>query len=179
MTGTVPAAGPGGRFPSRPPACVIVVFVAIADPGSDDTRRRKGRKARKAEQRLAGGVACTFVFGGLWVITGAWFWLFPLAFAGLAPTVEGLLALRRERAARASALPAAPDPEHEVLRIARARGGRITASVVAVESSLSLAEVERVLDGMARGGHATLAVTDDGRVEYEFREFLPPAAARP
>ena len=44
---------------------------------------------------------------------------------------------------------------------------------------LSLAEAERVLDGMARGGHATVSVTDDGRVEYEFREFLPPPAAGP
>ncbi len=144
-----------------------------------DSERRKRRKAKKAEQRLAGGVACTFVFGGLWVITGAWFWLFPLGFVGLAPIVEGLLALRRARAERAGQLPKEPDPEHEILRIARAQGGRITASVIAVESSLSLAEAERVLDGMARGGHATVSVTDDGRVEYEFREFLPPPAAGP
>lgn len=150
--------------------------MVTAEVGGGDSERRKRRKEKKAEQRLAGGVACTFVFGGLWVITGAWFWLFPLAFVGLAPTIEGLLAVRRVRAERASQVPKEPDPEHEVLRIARAQGGRITASVIAVESSLSLAEAERVLDGMARSGHATVAVTDDGRVEYEFREFLPPAA---
>lgn len=170
------------------PPCVIVRAVVTVEINGGDSGRRKRRKAkkaegrlagRKAEQRLAGGVACTFVFGGLWVITGAWFWLFPLAFVGLAPTIEGLLALRRVRAERANDVPRQPDPEHEVLRIARAHGGRITPSVVAVQSLMSLAEAERVLDGMARGGHATLAVTDDGRVEYEFREFLPPAAARP
>ncbi|MDD9985285.1 MAG: hypothetical protein OXQ31_03340 [Spirochaetaceae bacterium] len=152
--------------------------MVTAEVGDGDSGRRKRRKEKKAEQRLAGGVACTFVFGGLWVITGAWFWLFPLAFVGLAPTIEGLFALRRVRAERASQVPKEPDHEHEVLRIARAQGGRITASVIAVESSLSLAEAERVLDGMARGGHATVAVTDDGRVEYEFREFLPPATRR-
>ena len=153
--------------------------VATVGRTGDDAGRKKQRSAKKAESRLAGGVACTFVFGGLWVITGAWFWLFPLAFVGLAPTIEGLLALRRVRSTSASELPKAPDPEHEVLRIARAQGGRITASVVAVESSLSLAEAEEALDGMARRGHATIAVTDDGRVEYEFREFLPPSAPRP
>ena len=152
--------------------------MAHAELGGDDSERKKRRKAKKAESRLAGGVACSLVFGGLWVFTGSWFWLLPLGFIGLAPTIEGLLALKRVRAARAGELPAAPDPEHEVLRIARAQGGRVTPSLVAVETSLSLAVAERVLDGMARSGHATVAVTDDGRVEYEFREFLPPAARR-
>ena len=150
--------------------------MVTVEVGGGDSGRRKRRKEKKAEQRLAGGVACSLVFGGLWVFTGSWFWLLPLGFIGLAPTIEGLLALRRVRAARASELPAAPDPEHEVLRIARAQGGRITPSLVAVESSLSLAQAEKVLDEMAAGGHATVAVTDAGRVEYEFREFLPPAA---
>ena len=140
----------------------------------EDAKHKKLRK--KAEGRLAGGVACTFAFGAVFAATGAWFWLFPLAFLGLGPIIEGGLALTRMRPARARGLPAAPDPEHEVLRIARAQRGRVTASVVAVESSLSIAEAERMLDRMARTGHATLAVTDDGRVEYEFREFLPPPA---
>ena len=71
--------------------------VATVGRTGDDAGHKKQRSAKKAESRLAGGVACTFVFGGLWVITGAWFWLFPLAFVGLAPTIEGLLALRRMR----------------------------------------------------------------------------------
>lgn len=142
--------------------------------GGEDAKHRKRRK--KAEGRLAGGVACTIAFGAVWAATGAWFWLFPLAFLGVGPIIEGGLILKRMRAARAGELPGAPDPEHEVLRIARAQRGRITASVVAVESALSIAEAERILDRLARTGHATLAVTDDGRVEYEFREFLPPPA---
>jgi len=173
---TALADGRSAPSPWRPPACAIVGAVVTVEIDGGDSERKKRRKEKKAEGRLAGGVACTFAFGALWVITGAWFWLFPLAFAGLAPTIESLLALRRARAAGARQLPKEPDAEHEVLRIARAQGGRITASVIAVESSLSLAEAERVLDGMARSGHATVAVTDDGRVEYEFREFLPPAA---
>ena len=161
-----------------PPPHAIVTPVVTVEIGGDQSERRKRRKEKKAEGRLAGGIAFTFVFGALLMFQGGWFWIFPLAFLGLGPTVEGLMALRRVRSARTSALPATPDPEHEVLRIARAQGGRVTASVVAVESSLSLAEAEKVLDGMARGGHATVAVTDDGRVEYEFREFRPPAAPR-
>ncbi len=161
----------------RPTPCVIIATVATVERSGEDAKHKKRRPAKKAEGRLAGGVACTFAFGALWVVTGAWFWLFPLAFLGLGPIIEGGLALKRMRSARE--LPNAPDPEHAVLRIARAQRGRITASVVAVESSLSIAEAERVLDGMARTGHATVAVTDDGRVEYEFREFLPPPAPPP
>ena len=162
----------------RPPPCYDDGVVNVERSG-EEVKPRKRRSVKKAEGRFAGGVACTFAFGALWVVTGAWFWLFPLAFLGLGPIIEGALSLKRMRSARMSELPKGPDPEHEVLRIARAQRGRITASVVAVESSLSIAEAERVLDGMARNGHATLAVTDDGRVEYEFREFLPPPAPPP
>ena len=157
--------------------------VATVGRTGDDAGRKKQRSAKKAESRLAGGVACTFVFGTfcVWRSVGDHRRLVLALSTGVRrpPTIEGLLALRRVRSTSASELPKAPDPEHEVLRIARAQGGRITASVVAVESSLSLAEAEEALDGMARRGHATIAVTDDGRVEYEFREFLPPSAPRP
>jgi len=37
---------------------------------------------------------------------------------------------------------------------------------------VSLEEVEKALDAMARMGYASLRVRDDGRVEYEFAEFL-------
>ena len=161
------------RLPAERPPCGIVRAVT-GERNGKESGRKKRRSAKSAEARLAGGVACTFVFGGLWVITGAWFWLFPLAFAGLGPTIEGVLALRRVRAAGRSELRKAPDPEHEVLRVARAQHGRITASVVAVDTSLSIAEAEQVLDTMARAGHASMVVSDDGRIEYEFREFLPP-----
>lgn len=164
--------------PGLPPYGIVTAVVTVQRNGGDSERTSQ-RRAKKAEGRLAGGIAFTFVFGALLLFQGGWFWIFPLAFLGVGPTIEGLLALRRMRASGASELPKEPDPEHEVLRIARAMRGRITASVVAVESSLSLAEAERVLDEMARGGHATLAVNDDGRVEYEFREFFPPAAPRP
>ena len=97
--------------------------VATVGRTGDDAGHKKQRSAKKAESRLAGGVACTFVFGGLWVSTGAWFWLFPLAFVGLAPTIEGLLALRRVRSTSASELPKAPDPEHEVLAHRPRSGG--------------------------------------------------------
>ena len=156
-----------------------VVLLAVVGERDDDARsakKKNGKSRKKSERAVASGLACTFVFGALWIITGEWFWIFPLAFAGLTPSIRGLLALRRARAADARQLPSTTDSEHEVLRIARAQGGRVTPSVVAVESLLSLAEAEQVLDRMARGGHATVAVAEDGRVEYEFREFLPPAA---
>ena len=66
-----------------------------------------------------------------------------------------------------------------MLQIARRQSGRVTPTLVAVDTTLSVEAAERTLDEMVRGGHATMAVADDGRVEYEFREFLPsPDAGR-
>ena len=115
------------------------------------------------------------MFCALLLFQGGWFWIFPLAFAGVLPAVKGILSLRRIRSSPRLREPA-PDPQTEVLKIARRQSGRVTPALVAVDSALSVAEAERALDEMVRGGHAAMMVADDGRVEYEFREFLPPAA---
>lgn len=139
---------------------------------------RKERKERKqAEGEFASGVTFCAVFGALLLFQGGWFWLFPLALVGVMPAVKGFLSMRRIRAAPRLRAPAAADPQTEVLKIARLQGGRLTPALVAVDTTLSVEEAEQTLDEMVRGGYATMAVAEDGRVEYEFREFLPPAAA--
>ena len=135
------------------------------------------RKERKqAEGELASGLTCSAVFGALLLLHGGWFWIFPLAFVGVLPAVKGFLSLRRIRSLPRPREPAPPDPQTAVLKIARRQSGRVTPALVAVDSALSVAEAERALDEMVRGGHAAMVVADDGRVEYEFREFLPPPA---
>jgi hypothetical protein len=37
---------------------------------------------------------------------------------------------------------------------------------------MSVETAERVLDGLAKKGHASMRVRDDGRIEYEFSEFM-------
>lgn len=139
--------------------------------------RRERKERKKAEGEFASGLTFSAVFGALLLFHGGWFWLFPLALVGVLPAVKGFMSLRRLRSVPRLSAPAAPDPQTEVLKIARLQGGRITPALVAVDTTLSVEEAERTLDEMVRGGYAAMAVADDGRVEYEFREFLPPAAA--
>ena len=143
---------------------------------AERAERRLRKERKQAEGELASGLVFSAVFGALLLFQGGWFWIFPLAFAGALPAVKGLLALRRFGSSPTLRGPAPPDPQTEVLKIARQQSGRVTPALVAVDSALSVAEAERALDEMVRGGHAAMVVADDGRVEYEFREFLPPAA---
>jgi len=151
--------------------------VARRDDAEEHTGKRRGKKRKRAEGQLASGLTFSAVFGALLLFQGSWFWIFPFAFAGVLPAVQAFLSLRRLGARPRAPEPALPDPQKEVLRIARGHMGRVTAAIVALDSPLSMAESERTLDEMVRNGHASMAVADDGRVEYEFREFLPPPAA--
>ena len=152
--------------------------MASAEGSAERAARRVRKKRKQAEGELASGLTFSAVFGALLLFQGGWFWIFPLAFAGVLPAVKGLLSLRRIGSSPRLRAPAAPDPQTEVLKIARRHSGRVTPALVAVDTTLSVEAAERALDEMVRGGHATMAVADDGRVEYEFREFLPPADPR-
>ncbi len=151
-----------------------------ADDRSARRAERRLRKERKqAEGELASGLVFSVVFGALLIFHGGWFWWFPFGFAGVLPAVKGFLSLRQLSASARLNAPAPPDPQTQVLRIARRQSGRVTPALIAVDTTLSVAEAERTLDEMVRAGHASMTVADDGRVEYEFREFLPPAAGDP
>jgi len=149
------------------------VLALSAEDSAERAARRLRRERKQAEGELASGLTFSAVFVVLLLVQGGWFWIFPLAFAGFLPAVKGFLSLRRIGSLRRLRAPA-PDPQTEVLKIARRQGGRVTPALVAVDTPLSVEEAERALDQMVSGGYATMAVADDGRVEYEFREFLPP-----
>ena len=151
--------------------------VAPRDDAEEHAGKRRRKKRKHAEGQLASGLTFSAVFGALLLIHGGWFWIFPLAFAGVLPAVQAFLSLRRLGAGLSAPKASLPDPQKEVLRIARHHRGRVTAAVVALDTPLSMAESERTLDELVRNGHASIAIADDGRVEYEFREFLPPPEA--
>jgi len=55
----------------------------------------------------------------------------------------------------------------------------VTPALVVLGSELTIEEAERALDALARKGYASMRVSDDGRVEYEFAEFLSRPVASP
>lgn len=59
------------------------------------------------------------------------------------------------------------------MRLASANNGRLTAMSVVADTSLSLAEAEKLLDGMTKGGHTRMELADNGTILYEFLALLP------
>ena len=151
--------------------------VGPREDAAEHAVKRGSKRRKKVEGQLASGLTFSAVFGALLLFQGGWWWIFPLAFAGVLPAVQALLSLRRLGGRPRPPAPSLPDPQKEVLRIARRQHGRVTAAIVALDTPLSMTESERTLDEMVRHGHASMAIADDGRVEYEFREFLPPPDA--
>lgn len=63
--------------------------------------------------------------------------------------------------------------EKQVLQTAKAEKGLITPALVALKTDLTMERAEKILESMARKGYAEMRVSDSGRVEYEFPEFIP------
>ncbi len=127
-------------------------------------------------EEVTTGLIFAVVFGVLWLRSGSWVWLFPAAFAGVLPMMEGLRKMATARSRRRNEIEARKrrpeDMERVVLQLARDHRGILTPSLVAVESDLSIGEAERVLDDLAARGHTSAEIRESGRIEYEFREFM-------
>ncbi len=106
----------------------------------------------------------------------AWWMVFPVVFGGAIPVSKGirrLIAARvnKPKPSRLTESEKASENERTVLRIAQAQSGIVTPSLIVLNSTLSLEEAERILDGLTKKGHAGMRVLDDGRINYEFSEF--------
>lgn len=125
------------------------------------------------------GLGAIAVLGTLYAVTGAGIFVFIGVFVGVLPTMRGISKLlqarvgARERKELESVR--AETRERVVLRLAKAEAGCLTPAIVAVNSELTLDEAEEQLRAFADKGYAELKVTDDGRIEYIFPEFLPRA----
>jgi hypothetical protein len=62
--------------------------------------------------------------------------------------------------------------ENRILRLARERGGRLTAMDAATETGLTAVEAEQILRGLAEGGFIEIEVTDAGIMIYRFPDVL-------
>lgn len=95
-------------------------------------------------------------------------------FAGVLPLLEGI---RRSLVYRQRAKITPRDDEalgeKQVLQTAKAEKGLITPTLVALKTDLTIEKAEKILEGMAQKGYAVMHVNDNGRIEYEFPEFIP------
>ena len=64
--------------------------------------------------------------------------------------------------------------EFEILRSARAHGGRLTATEVAVETALPVAMATEMLEALSRRGACRMSIAEAGIVVFEFPELEPP-----
>lgn len=148
-----------------------------SDRDSGGPRPAGERPRRKsAEASLTSGIVFTVAFGIAWSVTGLWFFVFPLIFAGVMPMVEGVRRLLGERSrprVSAQAGRSAVSSEKQILLVAKEERGVVTPALVALKSELSIQEAEKALESMAQLGYAVMRVTENGRIEYEFPEFMP------
>jgi hypothetical protein len=148
-----------------------------------------GNRGRKPKTNVESFVTGLVVGGGAlayWLLAPGvkpW-WIIAIAvFAGILPAARGLSGMIASRANAPAAKKLgerekAAENERSILRIARDRGGRLTPALVALDCDMGVEEAERILDGLAKKGHASMQVREDGRVEYEFSEFMPALADR-
>jgi hypothetical protein len=156
------------------------------EPSDQPPSRRWGRRGNRGPaESIATGVAIFVGFSIFWFFNQhTWWILFPALFGGLIPIVRGISRLIEGRVSaprdkRKLEAEKAANAERSVLRIAQARSGLVTPSQVALDTQLSLEEAELLLDSMAKRGHASMEVREDGRLVYRFSEFLLPEDSSP
>jgi hypothetical protein len=127
---------------------------------------------------MISGLVIGLGFGAFALLHPHFGWAFFIAlFAGFLPFVSGLRGVLADRLSaspnrKLSAAEQNAKAEKSILRVAQEQGGRVTPALVTIKSDLSLEEAERVLQSMVAQGHAVMQVREDGRIEYEFSEFM-------
>jgi hypothetical protein len=136
---------------------------------------RHGERHKSPVESIIAGSAFTVVFGALLVTRQhEWWWMFPMVFAGVVPLLEGLRrAFFGRSGAKSASLEKEADAEKQILRAAHEANGRLTASIAALKTNLTIKEAQGILERMTKEGHAVMNVTNDGLVEFEFPGFLP------
>jgi hypothetical protein len=143
-----------------------------------DEGKDLGKRQRTPVESILTGLVVGGGFFAYWLFGGHHMPALVMAIIfGLLPAARGLSKLIAARAAAPAARrigerEQAAENERSVLRIARDRAGRVTPSIVALDCEMSVEEAERVLDDLAKKGHASMRVREDGRIEYEFAEFF-------
>lgn len=133
------------------------------------------RKAGISE--IFSGLGGLAVMAGLYFFTGSRIFIFIGIFAGVLPAIRGISKILQARVDHKDHEQLTErhteGVERTVLLLAKEHKGRLTPALVAVNSNVTLDEAEKQLNELVDKGYAELDVTEDGRMEYLFREFLP------
>jgi hypothetical protein len=159
----------------------IIVMDEYDEP-DEKWDRRYHRRRKSAEASLTSGIIFTAAFGIAWFAMYSagrpgWFFIFPMLFAGVMPMVEGIRRLASTRQSkRAAAQPKRPDVasiEKQILLTAKEENGVVTPALIALKTEISIQEAGKKLDEMAQNGYIMMQIRENGRIEYEFPEFMP------
>ena len=138
------------------------------------SNRRKEQHRKSAGASITTGLVFTLAFGLAWGVTGIWPFIFPMFFAGVLPLLEGIRrSLVYRQRDKIAPLNDEALGEKQVLQTAKAEKGLITPTLVALKTDLTIEKAEKILESMAQRGYAVMHVNDNGRIEYEFPEFIP------
>ena len=130
-----------------------------------------GKKDKSTETFLT-GLVFTAGFGVVLGLSGGWGWILPLMFLGVVPLMKGAQGLvSRWRGKRITPHERETLTEKEILRLAQEEGGRVTPALIALKTHLSTAKAQETLERLVKNNYATMDVTSEGRVEYDFPEF--------
>lgn len=133
----------------------------------------------KGKDDFFSGLIMAAIFGFLYFSGRGFFWIFPFAFLGVIPAIQGLRRMRnsvpqiKQKREEEDKLSQAAK-EKKILSVAAAEGGKVTPAIIALKTTLSIEEAEKILSSLTSRGYATMEINSAGRIEYHFPEFLPP-----
>jgi hypothetical protein len=147
------------------------------DESDEQWGRRYHRRRKSAEASLTSGIIFTAAFGIAWGVTGIVWLAIPMLFAGVMPMVEGIRRLVWSRHSKPvtvqSKKSSVASIEKQILLAAKEENGVVTPALIALKTELSIQEAEKKLDEMAQNGYTMMQIRENGRIEYEFPEFMP------
>jgi hypothetical protein len=118
-------------------------------------------------------VALTVGFGVAWSLTGFFFFIFPMVFGGIIPGIKGLLTMIRNIKNKKN-IPGNNEAlaSKEILKVAEEEKGKVTPTMIALKTDLTLEQAEKILEKMVSKGYAQMDVTNSGKIEYTFVDLL-------
>lgn len=157
---------------------VLMSTIIVMDEyneAEEQQMRRYHKRRKSAEASLTSGIIFTVAFGIAWSVTNIVWFAIPMLFFGVMPMVEGI---RRMASARYSKpqvpkKPSVASVEKQILLTAKEENGVVTPALIALKTELSIQEAEKKLDEMAQKGYTMMQIRENGRIEYEFPEFMP------
>ncbi len=146
----------------------------------EERSERRARRRRPSWWSFVTGLIFTAGFGIYWYFNPhSWWPVFPIIFAGVLPMLNGLRSVlstpSRKKLEKENARQLEREIERQILQAAHDQRGRITVAGAALHARLPMTEASRILERMAKEGHAVMNVTSSGTIEYEFPDFLPDA----